>query len=192
MTNSANKENIQDLTREQLLGVLEDAAQNWLAHDGSGSRPWRTLADRRGKAVQRRGDRILFGDRGQADPEAFPGCPRTGNPVLMQALRFRMYHLINKQDFVEVSATRCVFRIGSAGCSPCAGRRAPRTTPAKRPVSRNTATSRLPWTRGSKRDACPVRPMRIPKSTGVHGSSPWKSRGAHHGFAYEIGKIEEN
>ena len=40
------------------------------------------------------------------------GLPQNGGiPVLMQALRFRMYHLINKQDFVEVSATRCIFRM---------------------------------------------------------------------------------
>jgi hypothetical protein len=29
----------------------------------------------------------------------------------MQALRFRLYHLINRQDFIEVSENRCVFRM---------------------------------------------------------------------------------
>ena len=40
------------------------------------------------------------------------GLPLNGGiPVLMQALRFRIYHLINKQDFVEVSEKRCIFRM---------------------------------------------------------------------------------
>ena len=33
---------------------------------------------------------------------------------MMQALRFRLYHLINRQDFIEVSENRCGVRMLNA------------------------------------------------------------------------------
>ncbi|MGE5789282.1 MAG: DUF6125 family protein, partial [Syntrophaceae bacterium] len=110
MTNSAKKENIQDLTREQLLGVLEDAALNWLAHDGL----WfQAVENRYGTDVGRQCSGEAIASYSEIEARRILkrfGLPQNGGiPVLMQALRFRMYHLINRQDFVEVSATRCIF-----------------------------------------------------------------------------------
>jgi hypothetical protein len=112
MTNSAKKENIQDLTRDELLGLLEDAALNWLAHDGL----WFQAVERRyGTDVGRQCSGEAIGSYSEIEAKRILkrfGLPQNGGiPALMQALRFRMYHLINKQDFVEVSATRCIFRM---------------------------------------------------------------------------------
>jgi hypothetical protein len=112
MTNSSNKENIQELTREELLGVLEDAAQNWLAHDGL----WFQAVEKRyGTDAGRQcsGEAIASYSEIEARRilKRFRLPQNGGIPVLMKALRFRMYHLINRQDFVDVSATRCIFRM---------------------------------------------------------------------------------
>ncbi len=112
MTTSAHTKDIQELTREELLGFLEDASLNWLAHDGL----WfQAVENRYGTDAGRQcsGEAIAAYSEIEAKRilKRF-GLPAGGGiPVLMQALRFRMYHLINKQDFVEVSETRCIFRM---------------------------------------------------------------------------------
>jgi hypothetical protein len=112
MTNSSCKENIQDLTREHLLGFLEDAALNWLAHDGL----WFQAVEKRyGTDAGRQCSGEAIGAYSEIEAKRILkrfGLPANGGiPVLMQALRFRMYHLINRQDFVEVSEKRCIFRM---------------------------------------------------------------------------------
>ena len=103
---------IQDMTREELLGFLEDAALLWLAHDGL----WFQAVERRyGTDVGRQcsGEAIAgySGIEAKRILKRF-GLPANGGiPALMQALKFRIYHLINKQDFVEVSEKRCIFRM---------------------------------------------------------------------------------
>jgi len=103
---------ISKLSHAELLGMLKDASYNWLAHDGL----WFQAVERKhgteaaslcnqeaiaqyseieAKRIKRR---FGIGDDG-------------GIPALMEALQYRMYHLINRQDFVEVSAKRCIFRM---------------------------------------------------------------------------------
>lgn len=102
---------IKELPREKLLGLLEDSAFNWLAHDGL----WF-------QAVEK-----MFGtsQAGLCNQEAIAqyseieakrimrrfDLKEGGIASLMQALKFRMYHLINRQDFIEVSEKRCIFRM---------------------------------------------------------------------------------
>jgi hypothetical protein len=105
-------QDIHDMTREELLGFLEDAALLWLAHDGL----WFQAVERRyGTDVGRQcsGEAIAAysGIEAKRILKRF-GLPANGGiPALMQALKFRIYHLINKQDFVEVSENRCIFRM---------------------------------------------------------------------------------
>ena len=103
---------IKDFTREQLLGLLEDAAKNWLAHDGL----WF-------QAAENRFDMKTAIELDAAAWEKFTVIeakrimqrlnrePGGGIPALIEALGFRLYARINVQEVVEVSNTRCVFRM---------------------------------------------------------------------------------
>ena len=168
---------IQDMTREELLGFLEDAALLWLAHDGL----WFQAVERRyGTDVGRQcsGEAIAAysGIEAKRILKRF-GLPANGGiPALMQALKFRIYHLINKQDFVEVSAEALHFpHAGMQGADHAKKKGLP-DYPCKTSGSRSTRTLRRPWTRGSKRAAWPARPMHTPRNSGAPGSSPWKNR----------------
>lgn len=78
---------IEDLGRDELLGFLQDVSLNWLAHDGL----WfQSVEEKFGMGIEAK--RIMQ----RFNPT------NGGISMLMQALTFRMYHLINQQDFVEV------------------------------------------------------------------------------------------
>ncbi len=107
-----NFKGITDLSREELIGLLEDASLNWLAHDGL----WfQAVESRYGTDAGRQcsGDAIAAYSEIEAKRilRRFGISENGGISALMQALRFRMYHLINKQDFVEVTENRCIFRM---------------------------------------------------------------------------------
>jgi hypothetical protein len=101
-----------DLDRKQLLGFITDAAKNWLAHDGlwflevekkygmdvaieMDGNAWRTFTQIEAQRIMKR-----------LDIE-----PHGGIPALVQALKFRLYAFLNVQEVVEMSPTRCVFRM---------------------------------------------------------------------------------
>jgi hypothetical protein len=103
---------INDLTREELLGLLTDAAKNWLAHDGLwfqevekkfgletalelDKKAWETFTVIEAKRIKKR-----LGLE-----------PGGGIPALIQALKFRLYAHINVQEVREVTDKRCVFRM---------------------------------------------------------------------------------
>jgi hypothetical protein len=103
---------IKDLTKEELLGFLTDAAKNWLAHDGLwfqaaektfgldtalelDKKAWETFTVIEAKRIMKR-----LGME-----------PGGGIQALIQALKFRLYAHINVQEVTEVSETRCVFRM---------------------------------------------------------------------------------
>lgn len=100
------------LGREQLIGLLEDAAKNWLAHDGlwfqaveqAHGMPAAIAADteawRRFTVVEAR--RIM---------SRHAIAEGGGIPALVRALSFRLYSYINVQDFVEQTERRVVFRM---------------------------------------------------------------------------------
>jgi hypothetical protein len=103
---------ISDLDRDELMSLLENAAKNWLAHDGL----WfqaveekfdlETAMELDGRAWERftvlEARRIM----------QFLGLePGGGIPALIQALQFRLYALLNVQEAVDISDTRCVFHM---------------------------------------------------------------------------------
>jgi len=113
---------IQDLSKEELLAFLQGAAKNWLAHDGL----WF-------QAVE---DRLDLEAAMELDARAWEKFtviearrimqflslePGGGIPALLQALKFRLYALLNTQEVVDVSDTRCVFRM--TNCRVQAARR---------------------------------------------------------------------
>ncbi len=102
---------IEDLTRTELVGLLEDAALNWLALDGL----WFQAVEK--KTGTREASACAQGAIGAySEIEAKRimrrfNMTQKGIPALMLALRFRLYHMINRQDFTDVSENRCVFRM---------------------------------------------------------------------------------
>jgi hypothetical protein len=105
---------IEDFGREELRELLEDAAKNWLAHDGLwfqavenafgleaaialDARAWE-------KFTRIEARRIL---------ERLGREPGGGIPLLVDALGLRLYAYINRQEILEVTGTRCVFRMNT-------------------------------------------------------------------------------
>ncbi|HEC79383.1 MAG TPA: hypothetical protein ENI34_09655 [candidate division WOR-3 bacterium] len=103
-----------DLNKEELLGLLTDAAKNWLAHDGLwfqavenkfnletaielDGRAWREFTRIEARRIMKR---LNIAEGG-------------GIQALIQALKFRLYAFINIQEVTEVTENRCVFRMNN-------------------------------------------------------------------------------
>ena len=104
--------NIKALSKEEILGFLEDASLNWLAHDGL----WfQAVENRYGTENASLCNQKAIAQYSQIEAKRIMkrlNLPRDGGiSALMTALKFRMYHLINRSDFQEVSENRCIFRM---------------------------------------------------------------------------------
>lgn len=103
---------LEGMGRDDLIGLIEDAARNWLAHDGlwfqaveqahgldaairADTEAWRRFTVIEAKRVMERHDIAEGG----------------GIPALVRALSFRLYAFINTQDCVEQTGNRVVFRM---------------------------------------------------------------------------------
>jgi hypothetical protein len=101
-----------NLSRDELVAVVEDSAKNWLAHDGlwfqaverahgldaaikADTEAWRTFTVIEAKRIMER--------HGIA--------PGGGIPALVKALSLRLYAFVNQQDAVDQSERRVVFRM---------------------------------------------------------------------------------
>lgn len=102
----------EEFTRQELEGMLHDAALNWLAHDGLwflavehvldldtaielDKRAWESFTVIEAKRIMKR-HRLPEGG---------------GIPALARALGLRLYAFINRQEIVEQTDTRLVFRM---------------------------------------------------------------------------------
>lgn len=105
---------VKDLSKEELILLLQDAAKNWLAHDGL----WfRAVEDSYGTEAAIELDKKTW--------EAFTVIeanrimnrlglkPGGGIAALVQALNFRLYAHINVQEVVEHDENHCIFRMNS-------------------------------------------------------------------------------
>jgi hypothetical protein len=102
----------EELSKEELFGLLTDAAKNWLAHDGL----WFQAVEKKfgmddaieldGQAWQR-----FTQIEAQRIMKRLNMQPGGGIPSLIQALKFRLYAYINKQAIVESSEKHCIFRM---------------------------------------------------------------------------------
>ena len=105
---------IKDLDKEQLLVLLQDAAKNWLAHDGL----WfQAVESRFGLEAALEMDTRAWEKFTVIEAQRimkFLGLkPGRCISALTQALKFRLYAHINVQEIQEVSETRCVFRMNN-------------------------------------------------------------------------------
>jgi hypothetical protein len=100
------------LSREEIVGMLEDFAKNWLAHDGL----WFQAVEKRfGLEAAIECDReawryftVIEAKRIMSRHGIAPGSGLAG---LKEALFWRMYSRINVQDVVEETPTSMVFRM---------------------------------------------------------------------------------
>ena len=103
---------ISKLNHAEILGLLEDASYNWLAHDGL----WFQAVEKKyGTEAASLCNQEAIAQYSEIEAKRikrrFKICDDGGIPALIEAIQYRMYHLINKQDFVEVSENRCIFRM---------------------------------------------------------------------------------
>jgi len=103
---------IKDLSKEELLELLSDAAKNWLAHDGL----WFQEVEKEfgmEKAIEldRRAWEKFTVVEAKRIMKRLNMEPGGGIPALIRALKFRLYAHINKQEIMEVSENRCVFKM---------------------------------------------------------------------------------
>jgi len=101
-----------DLTKEELLELLGDAAKNWLAHDGL----WFLEVEKKnGMDVAIELDRNAWAKftviEARRLMERLSISPGGGIAALVQALKFRLYAYINKQEIIEITDKRCVLRM---------------------------------------------------------------------------------
>ncbi len=106
------RDQFEKLDRETLLGVLEDFGKNWLAHDGL----WFQAVERaHGMDAAIEADIAAWERFTRIEAQrimARHGIQQGGGiDSLVKALPFRMYGLLNVQEIIEVSETRCVFRM---------------------------------------------------------------------------------
>jgi len=104
----------EDCTKEELLSMLADAAKNWLAHDGL----WFQEVERQcGMDTAIKLDANAWAAftviEAKRIIERHNIKPGGGIPALVQALQFRLYAYINKQEIAEVTDRRCVFRMNA-------------------------------------------------------------------------------
>jgi hypothetical protein len=100
------------MDRDEIIGLLEDAAKNWLAHDGlwfqavehehgmaaaisADTEAWRRFTEVEAKRIMQRHNIAAGG----------------GIPALVKALSYRLYAYINVQDVIEQDDRHAVFRM---------------------------------------------------------------------------------
>jgi len=103
---------LQKLTKKALIDLLEDAAKNWLAHDGL----WFQAVEKSfGIEAAITCDRTAWSQftvvEAQRIMERHRILPNGGIPALIKALQYRLYAYINVQEIVEISESRCIFRM---------------------------------------------------------------------------------
>jgi hypothetical protein len=108
----SHRDLLRQLSRDELIDLLEDAAKNWLAHDGLwflaaedtfdietaielDKRAWEQFTVIEAKRIMRR----------------FRLEPGGGIPALKQALQRRLYAYINVQEILDVDERTIIFRM---------------------------------------------------------------------------------
>lgn len=104
----------QNMSTDELFGLVTDAAKNWLAHDGL----WFLEVEKEcGIETAMKLDRQAWEAftvlEAKRIMERLGRRPGGGIPALVEALGFRLYAFINEQEVTEVTDSRCVFTMKS-------------------------------------------------------------------------------
>jgi hypothetical protein len=105
-------EELKRLSKQGLLAYIEDVSKNWLAIDGT----WfQAVEEKYGLAEAIELDAVQWQRFSVIEArrimKRFEIPERGGIPALVNALKFRVYANINEQEMVDVTETRCVFRM---------------------------------------------------------------------------------
>ncbi|NVM35727.1 MAG: hypothetical protein HWN81_09040 [Candidatus Lokiarchaeota archaeon] len=106
------KEDLEPLTKEELLDYIEDLSKNWLAIDGT----WFQEVEREyglEKAIEldvKQWEKFTIIEAKRI-MNRFKIPENGGISALIRALKYRVYANINIQEVIEVSDNRCVFRM---------------------------------------------------------------------------------
>ncbi len=103
---------IEDLTREDLLELVQDMARRWLAHDGL----WFQAVERShgmDEAIARDAEawREFAANEGRRILRFFEIPEGAGLDALERALRFRLYALLNAQETERPDESTLIFRM---------------------------------------------------------------------------------
>lgn len=106
--------NLDDLSRKQLIGMLDDFAKNWLAHDGL----WFQVVEKKfGMDAAIECDRTAWERFTVIEAQRIMkrhNIPKgSGLKGLKKALRYRLYSRLNKQEVVEEKENRFIFRMSN-------------------------------------------------------------------------------
>ena len=106
------RERLMQYSKEELIGFLEDAAKNWLAHDGL----WFLAAEERfgietAIELDRRAWEKFTVVEAKRIKRRLGIEPGGGIPALKQALEYRLYAHLNVQETLDVDERTIVFRM---------------------------------------------------------------------------------
>ncbi|MHA1343041.1 MAG: DUF6125 family protein [Promethearchaeota archaeon] len=106
------REDLNKLSKEELLDYIEDISKNWLAIDGT----WFQAVEKEfgiEKAIELDIEswKVFTVVEAKRIMQRFHIPKANGIPALITALKFRVYANINKQEIIEISENRCVFRM---------------------------------------------------------------------------------
>jgi hypothetical protein len=103
---------INDFNKEELIELLTDAAKNWLAHDGL----WFQAVEKEfGIDTAIKLDKEAWSKFSPIEAKRIMKRlnipPNSGIDGLIQALKFRLYAYINKQEIIKVNDKKCIFKM---------------------------------------------------------------------------------
>ena len=111
-TQSEELEILQRMSKEQLVRLVVDDAKNWLAHDGL----WfQAVEAAHGMEAAIEADRAAWERftviEANRIMERLGMEPGGGIPALVECLKHRLYARLNRQEAIEVTESRAVFRM---------------------------------------------------------------------------------
>ncbi|MFX1393949.1 MAG: DUF6125 family protein [Promethearchaeota archaeon] len=105
-------EELEKLTKDELMDYIEDISKNWLAIDGT----WFLAVEEKygiKNAIEldeKSWERFTIIEAKRV-MERFRIPQGGGISALIKALKYRIYANINKQEIIKISENRCIFRI---------------------------------------------------------------------------------
>ncbi len=108
------KEDLEKLSKEELIEYIEDISKNWLAIDGT----WFVAVEKKygldiAMQLDKESWKIFSPIEAKRIMKKFEIPEKEGIPALIKALKYRVYANINKQEIIEISKNRCVFRMNN-------------------------------------------------------------------------------
>ncbi|MHA1283698.1 MAG: DUF6125 family protein [Promethearchaeota archaeon] len=106
------REDLEKLSKEELINYIEDISKNWLAIDGT----WFQAVEKHfglEKAIEldiEQWKRFTVIEARRI-MKRFNISENGGIPALIKALKFRTYANINKQEITEISENKCIFKM---------------------------------------------------------------------------------